>query len=54
MLFNAGCIINKCFLLNPEKKLAQIRIVVFEKNEKTHIYFRMTSPSRRQATLNSS
>jgi len=25
---------NKCFLLNPEKKLAQIRLVVFEKNAK--------------------
>jgi len=24
--------INKCFLLNPEKNLAQIRLVVFEKN----------------------
>jgi len=24
------------FLLNPEKKLAQIRLVVFEKNAKTH------------------
>jgi len=23
---------NKCFVLNPEKKLAQIRLVVFEKN----------------------
>jgi len=23
---------NKCFLLNPEKKLAQVRLVVFEKN----------------------
>jgi len=23
---------NKCFLLNPEKKLALIRLVVFEKN----------------------
>jgi len=31
MLFNAGC--NKC-LLNSEKKLAQIRLVVFEKNAK--------------------
>jgi len=37
----AGCIafqcrfvINKCFLLNPEKKLAQIHLVVFEKNAK--------------------
>jgi len=28
-------IINKCFLLNPEK-VVQIRLVVFEKNEKTH------------------
>jgi len=25
-------IINKCFLLNPVKKLAQIRFVAFEKN----------------------
>jgi len=25
-------IMNKCFLLNPEKNLAQIRPVVFEKN----------------------
>jgi len=25
---------NKCFLLNPEKKLAQIRLDVFEKNTK--------------------
>jgi len=30
------CVINKCFLLNPEKNLAQIRLVVFEKNTKTH------------------
>jgi len=25
-------VMNKCFLLNPEKTLAQIRLVVFEKN----------------------
>jgi len=25
---------NKCFLLNPEKKLAHIRLVVLEKNAK--------------------
>jgi len=25
---------NKCFLLNPEKKLAQIHLVVFEKKAK--------------------
>jgi len=29
-------VMNKCFLLNPENKLAQIRLVVFEKHEKTH------------------
>jgi len=35
----AGCIafqcrfkMNKCFLVNPEKNLAQIRLVVYEKN----------------------
>jgi len=28
-------VINKCFLLNPEKNLMQIRSVVFEKNVKT-------------------
>jgi len=28
-------IINKCFLLNPKKNLAQIRLVVFQKNAKT-------------------
>jgi len=26
---------NKCFLLNPEKKIAQICLVVFKKNAKT-------------------
>jgi len=32
VLFNAD-VMNKCFFLNPEKKkLAQIRLVVFEKN----------------------
>jgi len=25
-------VMNKCFLLNPEKNLAQIRLVIFEKN----------------------
>jgi len=28
-------VMNKCFLLNPENNLAQIRLVVFEKNAKT-------------------
>jgi len=27
-------VMNKCFLLNPEKNLAQIRFVVFEKHSK--------------------
>jgi len=27
-------LINNCFLLNPEKNLALIRLVVFEKNAK--------------------
>jgi len=29
--FSMQVVINKCFLLNPEKK-AQIRLVIFEKN----------------------
>jgi len=29
--FSMQVVINKCFLLNREKKLAQIRLVVFEK-----------------------
>jgi len=34
MHFNAGCN-EQSFLLNPEKKLVQIRLAVFEKNAKT-------------------
>jgi len=33
--FSMQVVINKCFLLNPEKKkkkMAQIRLVIFEKN----------------------
>jgi len=30
---------NKCFLLNPEKKLAQIRLVVFENKNAKNAYF---------------
>jgi len=29
-------VINTCFLLNPGKKFTQIRLVVFEKAQKTH------------------
>jgi len=34
MFFNAGCNDHKYFFLNPEKKIAQIRLGVFEKNTK--------------------
>jgi len=30
--FSMQVVMNKCFLLNPEKHLAQIRLVVFEQN----------------------
>jgi len=30
--FSMQIVMNKCFLLNPEKNLTQIRLVVFEKN----------------------
>jgi len=30
--FSMQVVINKCFLLNPEKNLAQIHLVVFEKS----------------------
>jgi len=42
--------LNKRFL-NPEKNLAQIRIVVFEKNAHFNSE-KMTSPSRRLGYLN--
>jgi len=32
--FSMQVVVNKCFLLNPEKNLTQIRLVVFEKNVK--------------------
>jgi len=34
--FSMQIVMNKCFFLNPEKNLAQIRFVVFEKNARTH------------------
>jgi len=30
--FSIKVVMNKCFLLNPEKNMAQIHVVVFEKN----------------------
>jgi len=38
---------NKCFLLNPEKKLMQIRLVVFEKNAKNVPKNDVTKPKSR-------
>jgi len=35
--FSMQVVMNKRFLLNPEKNLAQISLVVFEKNAKTHL-----------------
>jgi len=35
---------NKCFLLNPDKILAQIRLIVFEKNAKTALLRRTPIP----------
>jgi len=34
--FSMQVVINKCFLRNLEKNLAQIRLVMFEKNENPH------------------
>jgi len=35
VLFSAGCN-EQVFFPSPEKKLAQIRLVIFEKTQKTH------------------
>jgi len=32
--FSMQVVMNKCFLLNPEKNLTQIRLVVYEKTQK--------------------
>jgi len=34
--FSMQIVMNKCFLLNLIKKLAQIRLVIFEKTQKGH------------------
>jgi len=36
--FSMQVIINKCYLLNPEKNLAQIRLVVLEKKRKKRTF----------------
>jgi len=35
--FSMQVAMNKWFLLNPEKNLTQIRLVVFDKTQNTHI-----------------
>jgi len=47
--FAMQVVLNKCFAVNPEKNLAQSRLIAFEKNAKTtnFNFEKMTSPSRR-------
>jgi len=40
-------VMNKCFILNPEKNLAQIRLVVFEKNAPLILKNDVTEPKGR-------
>jgi len=50
--FSMQVVMNRCFLLNPEKKLTQIR-VIFEKNTKNALLIpKMTSPIRRLGYCN--
>jgi len=51
--FSEQVVMNKSFLLNPEKKLAQIRNVVFEKKRltPTHSQIRINDVTVPQATL---
>jgi len=52
--FSMQVVMNEYFLPNPEKNLAQIRLVVFEKNAKMmHFHSeKITSPSRRLGYFN--
>jgi len=36
--FSMQVVMNKCFLLNPEKNLAQIRLVVFREKRKNEYF----------------
>jgi len=38
---------NKCFFLNPEKNLAQIRLIVYEKNAPLNPKNDVTEPNAR-------
>jgi len=45
-------VMNKCFLLNPEKNSAQIRLVVLEKKcKKTHILIPKNNVTEPKARL---
>jgi len=44
--FSMQVLMNKCFLLNTEKNLAQICLVVFEKNSKTAQLRRIPIPKK--------
>jgi len=44
-------VINKCFILNPEKNLALIRFVVFKKNAKTHTLIPKNDVTEPKASL---
>jgi len=44
-------VFNKSFVLNPEKKLAQIRFIVFDKNAKAALYFRKSDVTEPKARL---
>jgi len=44
-------VINKYFLVNPEKKLTQIRLVAFEKNAKMHILILKSDVTEPKARL---
>jgi len=49
--FSMQVVVNKCFLLNPEKNLAQIRLVIFEKNAKTHTFISKNDVTKPKARL---
>jgi len=49
--FSMQVVMNKCFLLSPENKLAQIRLVVFEKNTKNAPLFTKNGVTEPKARL---
>jgi len=49
--FSMQVVMNKCFLLNPDKNLVHIRLVVFEKNAKTHTIISKNDVNKQKARL---